>query len=709
MSLLAFFQIPFFDNVPARTRNVVVCACACMAGAVLVTGIPSLALAAGFTVENADRNKVIEVLDILNGSDKSSVLYSTRPQIDQAHRSERCALNVYLLKLRRGLPVAMPITVAENYCASSFAEARLLSNGDVLLVAGDEVENWRGGAGKTGQWSLGSVDALRGHWNDVNASGAFIDTDPEGRLVFTRNYYRKRGDKTSPSGLVAGLDTKGKIRWRLELIEPGVSLDIMDAWATPDGGALLHLVARSMDDGAAIPGADSPAGSLVISQNRLYRVSAGGEMSAPVVIASFQVMDFSNPAAVPDMATDPEGFQAFLQGAGDQTVTDAWAAGDVMARSGPGESMDVMLGAGSREARLLRVGKRGEVLLDTDLTPVMEEEGLSRWVDFSSDTNRILLFGSLGTRGNRLPQGYVSRIELPSGPALTRLAPLDELGLKEAQAAGDEDLQYLEHNPSQQPQRVALLGDSPLTISLVRRSRRQAIQIDEIDDQSLVYTEARDERRAAQAKKDQRAQRKAHREASQQAMNSEMAAAIGASEEEYAAMSNKERKEAMVRDGDMDAVMAAAMKQAEAAMQQFQAQQGANGAAMSPEMAAAIAQAQQALANAGMAMPGAPAGFGNVPSKAQDAAPGVAPENALQLDSNLHGTIEYEHPDGSAMSLAILDRQSGENLFRKDYSDGSVYEYLDFGRYQLPLDRIAVVLSDAGNRKLLELTPLKAE
>lgn len=714
MSSFAPTLKPVTGNVTDQSRNTLQRAYACIAGVLLMLGYASLAVAAGFTVENSDRNKLIEILDVLNGQGKAAVLYSTRPQRDQAHQSERCSLNVYLLELQRGLVVSRPVTVAENYCASVFTEAKLLSNGDVLLVAGDEVETWRPGNGKISQWSLGALDALAGKWSRVNESGAFIIADDAGQLVFTRNYHRKRGDKTSSSGLVAGFDSEGKIRWRLELHEPGVLLGIIDAWATPDGGALLHLVAHSMDDGAAIPGTEAPAGSMSISQNRLYRVLANGEMAAPIVIASFQMIDFSNPAAVPDMATDPEGFQAFLEGAGEQDKAAAWAAGDVVARPGTGDVMDVVLGAQSREARLLRIGRGGQVLLDADLTHIIEEEGLPRWVDFSSDTSRIFIFGSLGTRRNRLPQGYVSRIELPSGPALTRLAPLKEPGLKEAQAAGDEDRQYLEHNPSHQPQRVAMLADTPVTISLVWRSRRQAIQIDEIERQSVVYTEARDERRAAQAKEAKRAQRKADREAGKQSINREMAAAIGVSDEEYAAMSNSERKEAMVRSGDMAALMAAANQQAAAAMQQMQAQQSASGAAMTPEMTAALAQAQQAMASAGMTVPGVPSVSGNIQpavkhGEVNDSTTGSMPENSVPLDVNLHGTIEYEHPDGSATTLVILDRQSGKELLRKYYADGSVYEYLDFGHYQLPLDRIGVILSDDSVGQLRDLTPIKVE
>lgn len=134
-------------------------------------------------------------------------------------------------------------------------------------------------------------------------------------------------------------------------------------------------------------------------------------------------------------------------------------------------------------------------------------------------------------------------------------------------------------------------------------------------------------------------------------------------------MSNRERKEAMVRSGDMNAMMAAAMKQAELAQQQMAAQQGAGGQ----------------------------------PGRDLNAA------DRLPLDANLYGTIEFEHPDGAAVSLSISDRETGKEWLRKDYPDGSIYEYLDFGRFKVPLERIAVVILDGKGQTIRELAPVSVK
>ncbi|MGA9573367.1 MAG: hypothetical protein WBS20_05410, partial [Lysobacterales bacterium] len=359
------------------------------------------------------------------------------------------------------------------------------------------------------------------------------------------------------------------------------------------------------------------------------------------------------------------------------------------------------------------------VLLNTSLTEAMAGEGLRKWIDFSADGDQVILYGTLRAGKNRLSQGYLCWIDLDSGSALTRLVPLSQLGLEEANNAEDEQVQYLEHNPNQQGQLLTALAGQPLVVSLVYRSRRLAIQLDEGTEQLPVYTEARDERRAQASKEAQRAQRKADREARKQTMNSDVAAAIGVSEEDYAAMSNKERKEAMVRSGDMNAILASALKQAELAKQQMAAQQGANGQTatvdMTQEMSAAIAQAQKAMANAGLTTPETQAS-----SAAADPAPaatggaskttaGSTGQNTLALDANLYGTVKFEHPDGAATTLSIVDRQTGQEWLRKDYPDGSIYEYLDFGRYQAPLNRIAVIFLDGNEETIEELTPVVAD
>jgi hypothetical protein len=678
--------------------------------------------AAGITIENTDRNNAIEILDALPEESGARILYATQPVLGQAHQAERCAVNFYLLKLAPGLADAKPQLLTRDYCFHFGMTGRLLENGDVLILAGANVEIWRPGAGRVGGWQIGSLGpAGRSGGGPDAPEGMRTAVARNGDAVLAMPYLRKRNDFSTPSGVVVRVSREGKTLWTRELDETGVLLSVIDAWAAKDGGAWLHVNARAME-GSRLPGVDAPPGAQVVGQNRLYRLGAKGEVAAAVVLATDQMQDFSAPPpAMPDPGTDPEAFQAALQAALAQseelTQGKFYGYGDIVGHARSDGGLDLLAGRRADEAELIRIGPAGEVLMRTSLSEAMTAEGLRDWIDFSVDDREILLYGTLGTRQHRLSQGYLSRIDLDSGEAVTRLVPLSELGLEEAQQAGDEEVQYLENNPAQRGRLLTSLSGRPLTVSLVYRSRRQAIQLDEGTDQLLVYTEARDERQAQARKEAGKAQRKADREARDAAMNAEMAAAIGVSEEEYAAMSSKERKEAMIRHGDMDAMMAAAMKQAELA-QQMAATQGAGGqaatAGMTPEMAAAIAQAQQSMAAAGLAVPGtAPNASAADTTPASGAAPGPSggpiEGDPLPVDVHLRGIVEFEHPDGSATTLVIKNRRSGAELLRKEYEDGSIYEYLDFGRYQTPLEEIAVVIGAADGSPLKELTPVIAE
>ncbi len=665
--------------------------------------------AAGFTVVNSDRNKNIEIYDAITDGSVTTLLYATRPSVDQGHASQDCVVNLYLLELHPGLVDTQPQNLAENYCAFFGMSGTLLDNGDVRITAGARVETWRPGTGKLAAWRLTDVDALKGLWSEqIDGGTTPIHVGRNGDVVVGKIYNRQRKDTNTASGLVLGLSADGSTRWQVELQEPGVSLSIVDLWATADGGALLHIAAAPMA-GASLPGTTAAAGALVYGQNRLYRVSAAGTLSEPVVITTARMPDFS--AAAPPAATandDPAAFQAAMQAAlqsqTEASQGEAYGPGEIVAYPRTDGSVDLLIGRNSRTARLLRIGADGRPKLDAALDAAIAAEGLGNWIDFLATEDQVILFGTLSTRGNRLPQGYLSWIGVPQGDAVTRLAPLDPLGLQAAREAGDEEVQHLEHNPAHRPKLVTSLAGRPLMVSLVYRSRRSAIQLDEGTELLLVYTEARDERRSEADRQAQRQQRKAERDALQQAMNADMAAAIGVSPEAYAAMSNRERKEALARSGNLGAIMAAAQKQAAQAQQRSAPQGPANPQetipGTTPELAAAMAEAQRAMAEAGISLPDMPVA---------QAATGKPDDAVVLLDANMHGHVSFEHRDHLSMSLIIFDRQTGAELLHKDYADGRIDEQIDFARFQLPLKRIGIVYRDASKQILGDLTPVLGE
>ena len=146
-------------------------------------------------------------------------------------------------------------------------------------------------------------------------------------------------------------------------------------------------------------------------------------------------------------------------------------------------------------------------------------------------------------------------------------------------------------------------------------------------------------------------------------------------------------------------------------------QQMADDPSVTPEMRAQLAAV---MAQMGTALGGAPAGAqgmgtppGGGPGLAASAAAATNPDNreslperALEVDSNQRALIEYENADDRLITLLIFNRQTGEELFRKDYPNGVIYEYVDFSQYGLPLEQIGVLYREVAGMILEDLTPM---
>ena len=215
------------------------------------------------------------------------------------------------------------------------------------------------------------------------------------------------------------------------------------------------------------------------------------------------------------------------------------------------------------------------------------------------------------------------------------------------------------------------------------------------------------ERNAKAAKENARQQRKAAREVGVKKMNDDMAANVGMTPEEYNALSNKEQKEAMIRQGDPNAMIAAMMKQAQ------EMQQSMGGGGQSPEMnaqmQAAMTQVQQAIQGAGYEIPGSVAASPTASPQAKPPHQGNVPVEILTVDALMRGHVQFRNPDGKLTTLAVINRESGEALLNKEYADGVIDEYLNFGRYKLPLERIGVVIENSRGDVLEDLTPKNSQ
>lgn len=433
---------------------------------------------------NIDRNFFVRAIDWTVTGAGASVLVLTYPALNQPHIREGCTVNFYVLEVTPSLETTELRRVAENYCGHRLDESgRLLDTGDVVLLIDDRVETWRPGVGQVAGWPLSDVQQLQRRHPSLTRNVRHIDVHGNGFVALSSGFPRARGDVETPSAVIAGLSLDGTLRWEHVFAEPGVQLSTREIWATADGGALLHVSASPMR-GPGYPDGVAPA-DMADREDRLYRFSAAGEFSEPAVIASLKRPD--EPAALPDMNEDPEGYRKALNRTIDSLSHDSETVGRVFAHSRPDGNIDLLLGGDSKEVRIIRVDVRGKIILDENLAEAMNMEDRPRWQYGYVTGDAVTVFGALGLKETRLPQGYASRFDLESQRVTTRLAPLEGPGLEAAINVRDSEQRLLEHNPSQQPQLLAMLAGKPLMVSTMIRSRKQGLQLAEVDDSLQSY------------------------------------------------------------------------------------------------------------------------------------------------------------------------------------------------------------------------------
>jgi hypothetical protein len=628
----------------------------------------------------------------------TTVLYYTYPDLGDPNSGKSCTLNFYAVVLQPGLDSATPKTLASGVCGFMGARASLLPNGDLLILVHDHLERWRSGKRLSSE-SFATVEATRGLGVDTSNGGQFFDLAATGDSVIAVPRAGNKQQRSSDFGAqVIGLNADGKLRWKLDLDVPGERLTIMGVWAGTDGGALLHVDSIPSDN------------STIATEDRLYPIISAGKLMPPVVIAKDKQLDMQSLSAL--KPEDMSRFGELMQ----NNYMEGIKKLNVFAR--PGGGFDVLLqrtsGADGREGHYLyQIARGGQIEAESRLTDRIEGHGLEYWSDFYIDGEQMVLLSQVNasqsgvqSRRTKYGQNAVSRMKLSGGQPETRLIPLDRRYLEAAMNAADEELQYLDDRPGGDPVLLSRLGSIPLAVSIGYLNRRFAVRFDEAGDDLISWDEAYEERQAGLAKEAARQQRKLDREASKQQFNADMAAVVDMTPEEYAALSNRERKTAMIKSGDMDAMMAAVAKQAEMMKQAMaaggQAQNMASGDT-NTQMAAAMKQAMAAMAAAGMD-PSA-LGGAQTPVSAPPANRAPPPENVLRVDASQRGFVEFKHPDGAPVTLLISDNKSSEELLRKTYNDGEIYEYVDFSRFNRPLVRIRVQYLDAGGTALKNLTP----
>ena len=368
-------------------------------------------------------------------------------------------------------------------------------------------------------------------------------------------------------------------------------------------------------------------------------------------------------------------------------------------------------GEEGREGHFLhRIGPDGTLLSEISLGNQIMGHGLERWFDFYISGKQLVLLSRVfatqhGVQAKRKgwAQNVVSWVDLDTGIPVSRLIPLDRQYLEAAMNAGDAEMKYLQGLPGGEPVLLTTLGDVPLVVSVGMISKQPALRLNEATEQLTAYTEAYDKKQAKIAKEESRKQRKVDRDARKRQINDDMAAAVGMAPDEYAALSNRERKEAMIRNGDMNAMMDLVM------MQAGQAQQSMTASGMTPaqqaQMQAAMAQMQQL--SQGNKMPAPHAASASPIAQVSPPVEPSSPAEILTVDALMRGHVQFKNADGKLTTMVVFNRQTGEELLKKEYPDGVIDEYVSLGRYKLPLDQIGIIIRNSSGEILEDVTPEK--
>ena len=657
-------------------------------------------VASGATLIPDDTNSRITVENAVINGDKTTVFFYTSPHLGDPGAGKPCPLNYYSVTLKHGLPTAKADIVAKGVCGGLFQKSRLQDNGEALILIRDRMERWQAGD-KINSRTFSSIndikklgvttDMMGGQHYDISANGDVVVLIQSGNQDYDRKKYG------GFSMVMAALKPDGSHRWEEKFSGDATPSGIDRIWAAPGGSALVFATYVSS--------------TLTSEISQLDFINASGTRNTIQLGKAESPFDFSNMGKV-----SPQEMQKLFASKG-KTKPESVKKLAAVARTDGG--FDVLFhrtgGEQGREGYFLyRIGADGALLSEHSLGNRITEHGLEHWSDFYVNGEQLVLLSrvqatqhGVNSKRKKWAQNAVSWIDLDTGMPTTRLIPLDSRYLEAAMNAGDEERQYLDGTPGGEPALLTTIGGVPLTVSIGRTSRRPALRFNEATDQLMTYTEAYDEKQATLAKEAARQQRKTDRETNKQKIRADTAAAAGMTREEYDALSKQEQMKALIRNGGMEKLMGSMMQMSQELQSQQRAQKNSPGqqTTMPAEMAAMMEQMGQRPGGQNI-IPGLPVVPPQPAPTVSNNGFALPSEESVILNANQQGFLEFDSADGQALTLLIVNRQSGDELLKKDYPDGAIYEYVDFNRFNLPLVQIGVIYKEVDGVVLKDLTPV---
>ena len=636
--------------------------------------------AAGNTLrlEN-DSNSRLGVKNAIVHGDTTTILFWTWPDRGDPNARKDCAMSYYSVMLQPGLPAVEPRLMAKDVCAGrAILHGGLLEDGSGKFIVRDRLELWRDGE-RISSDSFSSIDHVKTQGIDsVEIGSQFAAFTSAGDLVMAimANGYNV-SEWPGVSWIVTGLKANNEKRWLLKYNDTDESFMVESLWAGQDGGALLYISATDMTSTVPVP----VSSLLVITANGQDSILQLVEVPEPLDLGTIR------PGSIEDLK------KAFQK----QDNNRPESFRKLSARPRPGAGFDVLYERESPDQSrdgyfLLRLAGDGSVQTEISLKSSIKDHGLERWFDFYVEGDQLVLLSNYpvtqpGVSSNRRawPQTIVSRLDLNSLDTVSRLIPLDQQYLEAAMNAGDEGQQYLEGKPGGEPLLLTTLAGTPLSVSRGWLNERNTLRFYEVTNDLVTFTEAYDKQQAKLAREQKSSQAKADRTARQQQLNKDMKDATGLSQKEFDSLSKEEQVMHLMKEGNMEAMMATVMKQAQSAQ-----------AGMTPEQAA---QMQQLIPGGGLPSAGASI------SQQTPQEPSAKPVASFTVDALMRGRIQYDGSNGETIVLSIINRQNGKELTNREFADGMIDEYVSLGRYKLPVEQIGALIKRLDGQVLKDLKP----
>ncbi len=647
-------------------------------------------------------NSRVEIKATRSSGGVATVLFGTWADRGDRNFSRSCSRAYYSVRYQTDGSASPAQLEASNVCSNPLTDAGLLANGDVILMINGEMQTWRNNK-KIKTVDFGRLAATRGlALKEGMELQQFRFTPAGDALLSLRGSSAMQRDTQDPVGVFLSLYPDGKKRWEFLQRKDGYATHYHDSWIGDDGSGLLHRIVETR------------YGALLSQEEQLVHIDAKGGETLHSLTRGQDLSEFENM-----QAQDLQRFFAFQKNAKPESLV------RLAAHSRSTGGFDVLYqrkgGPGERAGHWLRrINASGKLEVEYPLEQHIDDHGLDKWFDFYLENDELVLLSQVQVTQTEIPPGTrrwsqnaVSWIPLNTGiPRVSRKLPLDQRYLAASMNSGDENRQHLQGAPGTEPHNLINLDGTPLVVGKGWVERKWALRLDRVTQTLPTYTEAIDKHRSAIARQGRSKRNKARRQQASNDMNAQMAASVGLSTEEYAALSKREQQELLVSKGDLSVLMAAAQQQGQQMQQAAAAEQRATGTApgLTPEQQAqfgnipGMTPEQSAQMQASIAQMQAMMGGGSPAPVASTPKADPISGKALPVDTAGRAFIEFDSPD-SAVHLRIFDRKSAQDLFSREYSDGSAYEYIDFSSYGLPLHQIGITLHNVAGETLMEMTP----